>query len=335
MHNQTDPEIHIPLDQPMEDLRRTDHAAFTSEVKALVREAEALRLRYMKSRQKRGFMTLTIALLSVLAGGAGFGWYFLVVGDLAQALTCVGLSVLPYFLLSPWANAPLNTYARLHKSQFMPKLAHVLGGFHYRPSGGVSEKVLGPTAILPAYTKYTTEDCFIGVYKGIKVIFSEAKLRKGPRVVFEGIFVLLELPKPIFKGNLILTANKKMADDRAATRWKNLENIPAMASNPEWNRFLAFSDNPPEAKNIITDKFLKELSEAADVFGRALISASFLKGRYIFIAIPSGEDMFEASDIQVPITTTSHLEARRREIAKLLEVIDVFEIYIPKSGPVA
>ena len=322
-----DPEIHTSPSEPLEELKHTDHEAFTAEVKALVRDAENTRLRYMQKRQNRGFMALTVGLISGLAGASAFGWFFLVNGDLAKGAGCAALSVLPYFVLHKWADAPIGRYVRAHKTQFMPKLAKTLGGFKYVPRGGVSSNVLGQTGIVPAFDRYAHEDCFMGIYKGIKVILSEARLYKGSNPVFQGVFVLLETKAPICEGQLVITADKKMAQDYASTRWKKLQTVEAKSSNPEWNRFLAFTDKPEAAANIVNDKLLKELSEAADVFNRCPIAISFLKGRFIFMSIPCREDMFEASDIHVPIPTSGHAQERRKEIEKLLEIIDVFEIY--------
>jgi hypothetical protein len=322
-----DPEIHTTPGKPLEELKHTDHAAFTAEVKALVRDAENTRLRFMQKRQRRGFITLTIGLISSLAGASAFGWFFLVNGDLARGIGYLCLSLLPPLLLYTWADAPIRKYTRAHKTQFMPRLAKTLGGFKYSARGGVSSKILKQTGIAPPHDRYTHEDCFTGIYKGIKVIMSEARLYKGSKPVFQGMFVLLETAKPICEAYLILTADKKMAQDYAGQRWQTLQTMPITSSNPDWNRFVAFTDKPEEAAKIINDKLLKELSEAADVFNRCPISAAFLKGRFIFLSIPCREDLFEASEVHVPIPTSEHAEERRKEIEKLLEVIDVFDIY--------
>lgn len=92
----------------------------------------------------------------------------------------------------------------------MPKLAKTLGGFKYSANGGINSKVLGQTGVMPSYDRYTHEDCFMGIYKGIKVIFSEARLYKGSQAVFQGMFVLLETAKPICEGHLIITAIEKI-----------------------------------------------------------------------------------------------------------------------------
>jgi hypothetical protein len=327
-----DPEIHLTPPESLEELKRVDHAAFTSEVKELVRDAENTRLRYMQKRQNRGFIALTVNLLASIAGVAGFAWFFLVEGDILKGLGCFAIAIICPLLLINWKNAPVKNYIRAHKAQFMPKLAKTLGGFKYNATGGIARNVLQQTGIVPDFDSYRHEDCFLGLYKGTKVIFSEARLYKGSRPVFEGVLVLLELPQKAFEGHTILTADKRMAEQFGKSRWGKLQAVALTSSNPEWNRFLAFSDRPDLVPTYVPEKMMKELSEAADVFGRCAISCAFMKGKYLFMTIPWREDMFEASDIDVPLPTTGHVEERRREIEKLLEVVDVFDVFTAKAA---
>lgn len=271
---------------PSDELRRPGHEDFALQVKEIVRQAEDLRLKYMRSSRRRSFIATTFSILGVLAGAAGFGWYFLSKGDIKTGIFCVAVSVIPYFITSPWIHAPIRKYKNAHKSQFMPKLAQALGGFRYSADGGISEKIIVHTQIIPDYTRYDAEDCFIGRYKNMKVLFSEARLYNKKNLVFQGLFVLLELPKPSFAAQLILTSNKQMAHEWASTRWFKLSSVPAKSSTPEWDRFFGFSENPDEAKGMINDRLLKELSEASDVFSRAPLSVSFMKGKYVFVSIP-------------------------------------------------
>ena len=66
----------------------------------------------------------------------------------------------------------------------------------------------------------------MGVYKGVKVIFSEARLykdkksQKAKESVFDGIFVLLETSSNIIEGHTILTADSALAKRAAQTIWR-------------------------------------------------------------------------------------------------------------------
>lgn len=318
--------------ETIRELRHTDAAAFEAEIDALVKEAEATRLSYMQSMQGRGFLTLFFGLSSLLAGGGAFGWYFLMYGDFLKGLGWLGVSFILPVLLYIWSRQPIKSYLRQHKKTFMPRMAKALGGFNYRAEGGVGAKIINLAGVAPKHDGYESEDCFIGLYKGIKVIFSEARLSQKGSPVFQGVFALIELPQKILEGHIILTADKKMAQEWAPTRWKNFQAASVPVSNPSWNRFAVFSLKPEDVSLLVGEKLLKELSEAADIFQKAPLTCAFFRGKYVFLMIPSDKDMFEASDIRAAVPTRAHALERRKEIEKLLEIVDVFDIYARKDA---
>ena len=235
-------------------------------------------------------------------------------------------------LMYRWSEAPLKQYIRDYKAKFMPRMADALGGFKFYAHSGISKEVISKTGVVPAHDRYNAEDCFKGVYKGVKVIFSEARLRsrKSPEHVFQGIFVVLETPHQIIEGHTIITADRRMAERSAVKRWAKLLPVKIRVENPNWDRFLIFSDKPEDAALLVGEKLLKELSEAADVFNKAEITAVLFRKKYVFLMIPHKGDMFEPSNIFVPVATKQHALNCKREIERILEIIDVFEIY--KAG---
>lgn len=312
--------------EALEEIEKGAPPRLAEESELLAREAETLRLKFMQSHQNRIFVSLTFGLLCVTAGAAWFGWYFIVNGDFTRAVW--GLSgFIPSVFLFFWAQAPLKNYKRAHKEIFMPRMAKILGGFRYSADGAVRSDILKASGILPPYSRSIGEDCFAGKYKDIKIVFSEMRLLNGARPQFQGIIALLELPRDILTGRVIITANRTMAADYAGTRWKTLSRVPVKISNPDWNRFDVFALKPEEGITIAGERLLKELSEAADIFKKSPLTASFFNGRFVLLALPSDEDMFEASDMQEPLPCAVNASDRRREVEKILEIIDVFEIY--------
>jgi hypothetical protein len=312
--------------ESLEEIEKGEPPRFAQESEELAREAEIIRLRFMQSHQNRIFLSLTFGLLCGLAGAAWFGWYFIVNGDFLRAVWGL-MGFLPSLLLFSWARAPLKHYKRAHKEIFMPRMAKILGGFRYSAKGAVRADILKTSGVLPPYNRSQSEDCFAGRYKGIKIVFSEVQLLKGGRPVFGGIIALLELPRDILTGRVIITADKKMAADYAGTRWKSLSRVPVKMPNSDWNRFDVFSSKPDEGIAIVGERLLKELSETADIFKKSPLTASFFNGRFVLLTIPSDEDMFEASDMQEPLPCAANASSRRREVGKILEIMDVFEIY--------
>lgn len=316
----------------IEELRRVEGGRFDKNLEAVIAESEEMRLNRMKQHRTRSFITMNFSIFSVLVGVTGFGWFFLMEAVIVPALVILVGSFVPILFVNKWASLPLKAYIKDHKNVFMPKLAKALNGLEFHPKRGVGSKILSKLAILPAHDRYEAEDCFMGTYKGVKVIFSEARLysktqRDGP--VFDGIFVLLETPEDVIDGHTVITANHKMMKAYEKTRWKTMNKVHVSVSNPDWDKFHIFSTKPEAAELIIGDRLLKELAEAADIFDDAPLTAALFGKKYIFMMIPYDKDMFEPSNMFVPVTTKSQALKCKHEIEQLLEIIDVFDLYEP------
>lgn len=307
---------------------RRDDAQFQHDIKRLVEKAEAIRVDYMNKHQSAKMMAASVGLTILMAGAMGFGWFLLMQPDLLKAFASLFLGLVIPFLLRGWVKKPLQNYIRDYKRDYLPELADLMGGFSYHPERGISEKIIRKTGVTPKFSRYTCEDCFRGVYKGNKVLFSEAKLfDEKKRSVFNGLFVLVEVPHKVFDGHTIVTADRDMAEANAGTKWRKLQKVPLTIENKLWDRFVAYSDQAQAASLILGQNLIKELAEVDIAFGDAEMSAVLFRGKYIFLMIPHEDDMFEASDLYVPISTHKHAMACKREIEQLLEMIDVFNLY--------
>jgi hypothetical protein len=311
----------------LEVIQKVDESRFTRDMDEVVAESEAMRLRYMKRHQDRGFLTMTFGMLLALAGACGFGWYFLMDMNPVKGALCMIPALLVPFLMHSWTEAPLKRYVRDYKKEFMPKMARALGGFKFSEGGGIPREMVGKTGVVPPHDNYATEDCFMGLHKGAKVIFSEARLRKGREIVFQGVFVMLETPHKIFEGHTIITADPMMVKNYAGKRWAKLSKVDIAIENKEWDRFSVYSDKAEDAKLLVGEKLLKELSEAADVFGKCDLTCVLFRGKFIFLMIPHKGDMFEPSSMFVPVSTKQHAVQCKREIERIIEIIDIFDIY--------
>ena len=314
------------------ELNRVDDVKFKKELEKLINESEELRLNRMRQHRTRGFIAMNLSILSVLLGVAGFGWFFLMEAVLIPSILSIMASLFPPILLHIWAGKPIKSYLRDHKEIFMPKLAKTLNGLSFHPARGVSSKIIERLAVIPAHDIYNAEDCFMGKYKGVKVIFSEARLfskRRKDEPVFDGIFVLLEIPEEVIEGHTIITANDRMVKAYANTRWKTMNQVHISVSNPEWDKFTIYSTKPEAAELMIGDRLIKELAEAGEIFDDSPLTAVLFSKKYIFMMIPYEQDMFEASNLFVPVTTKSQALQCKKEIEQLLEIIDVFDLYKP------
>ncbi len=314
------------------DLNRIDSGRFNKDLNALINESEEMRLKRMKQYRARSLVAINFNILFLLAGVVGFGWFFLVNAQLIPAVLSIFAPLLPVILLNIWAKAPIKTYKKEHKTVFMPKLAKTLNGLGFYPKRGVSAKIIEKLAVIPAYDEYKAEDCFMGKYKGVKVIFSEARLytkNNKNDAIFDGIFVLLETPEAVIDGHTIITMDDKMVSDYSHTRWKTMKKVYISTSDPAWEKFHIYSTKPDSAELMIGDRLLKELYEASEVFNSAPLTAVLFAKKYVFMMIPYSNDMFEHSNLFVPIKTQARARQCKEEIGQLLEIIDVFDLYKP------
>jgi hypothetical protein len=312
------------------DMQRRDDAQFLRDMDTLIREAEEVRMKYMYQHRNRSFLSASIGIFSIMAGAGGFAWYFFMETNIVYAIACMVVAILPSLLLNNYADRALKAYLHHHKTEFMPKMANILGGLQFYETRGISGRIIEKTGIIPEYGRYDAEDCFMGVYKGVKVIMSEARLYKGRRAhdpIFDGLFVLLEIPSNAIEGHTILSADGHMVSNWANTRWRRFKPVRVDVSNPSWDRFRIFSSDPEAASLLVGEKLLKELSEAADIFDNAPLSAVLFGRKYIFITIPYKEDMFEAYNMYFPVSSKKHAMKCKREINQILEIIDLYELY--------
>lgn len=312
------------------DIQRRDDRQFQADMKQLIHESENTRLAFMKKQRFRGFVSLTSIILSVLIGAGGFGWFLLVEADIVMASLCMVCAVILPIIINIWSDMPIKNYNIHYKDVFMPKMAEALGGFKFHPKRGISSKIISKTGVLPRHDIYEAEDCFIGKYNGVKVIFSEARLynkNKNHPPVFDGIFVLLETHSKIINGHTIITADLDMVQQYADSRWNKLKTVSINSTIPDWNNFQVFSDTPENATSLICEKLQKELSEAAVTFDNSPMSTVLFREKFIFMAIPYEQDMFEASNIYIPIVTKQHTLTCKKEIEQILEIVDIFDLY--------
>ncbi len=319
-------------------VERVNDAVFESEIDKLIAFAEDLRVDLMRKHRARNSIATTSFILFILLGSTGFGYFLFFKGRIDIAVMCVMLSITLPFMLHIWSEKPLQEYKTQYKQLFMPKLAKLLGGLKFFPSRGIGRAFLSKTGVLPKFETYKAEDCFMGVYKGVKVIFSEARLFKGQRQVdatFDGIFVLLEAPSAVFDAHTILTSDHSMVQAYAGRRWQKLKPVSLNDAPDGAEAFKAYSSNPTSAQLVLGERLLKELVEASQVFNSAPVTTVLFRKKFIFMMIPYAHDMFEASNIHIPVKTKQHAQQCRNEINQILEIIDVFDIFKEAETPSA
>ena len=311
------------------EIERRDHSDFQTEVEKLVNEAEAIRIDLMKAYETRHMIAIACSIIFVLLGATGFGWYLLYEGQLFTAIACMMVGIVIPAYVHTWSEAPLKNYKDDYKNRFLPRLAKALGNFKFYAHRGISAKIIQKTGVLPKHDRYYAEGCFMGRYKGIKVIFSEARLYYGytDKPLFDGIFVLLETPDQKFNGHSILTSDLEMVGKYASSRWKSLSPVPLQNDKKTGMNFKLFCSEAGMANTLDKEDLFKELVEASEIFNNAPITLATFGKKYVFMMIPNSNNMFEAYGIHVPVPTKQHMQQCNTEINQLLEIIDVFDLF--------
>lgn len=320
----------------LDSVERVNDAMFEAEVDKLISFAEDLRMDLMQKHRSRSGLATASFIIFVLLGSTGFGWYLFFEGRIDIGVMCVMISIALPFMIHLWAEKPLEQYKTQHKQKFMPQLAKLLGGLKFYATRGIGKQVLSKTGVLPKFETYKAEDCFMGVYKGVKVIFSEARLYPGKRIVnpvFDGIFVLLEAPRDVFDAHTILTSDREMIQKYAGKRWKKLHPVQLDVIPAGAEHFKAYSSDAASAQLMIGEKLLKELAEASQIFNKAPVTTVLFRKKYVFMMIPYAHDMFEASNLHIPVKTRQHAQQCRHEINQILEIVDVFDIFRENKAP--
>lgn len=311
---------------PAQEVRTVSDQAFHEDLNSVLRDSEAFRLQQMAKYRSREFLSMTATLLSVLLGGSAFAWYLLMEGNLFLAVPCMMAAIIPHIFMHPWVQEPVKTYQKLYKDQFMPRIADSMGGLQFHANRGIKRNVLAKTGIVPAHDTYSAEDCFFGHYKNAKITLSEARLlRKDKRdkMAFDGIFVLIELSKPHFEGHSVITMDPKQAQRLA----KRLQAVPLRNAPQFANHFHLLSSKPDKASILDSPELFKELQETALLFDNAALSIAFFASKYIFVQIPYENDMFEASDVFVPITNNDAAMRCKKEVEQLMSIVDIVHLY--------
>lgn len=307
---------------PADSINPSDCHIRDANLDNLLEEAEEKRLNFMQRHHTFHNIFLTMMVLGALIGGGLFAWLLLVNGQPIIASLCLLVAIIIPAGLHNLADRPIKAYKLYYKNEFLPKLATVIGKLSYSQARGISHNILEKTHIVPKYDDYHAEDCFYGDYKGVKIILSEARLFRKEKMIFNGLFVLMELKEKKFEGISIYTTSRIMAKKLS----EKLDEI-ALPSPDKLIPLHAYTNKDDNTKLLQDPNLVNELEEMYRLFDDAELSASIFRGKFIFFMIPTVIDMFEAPDVHIPIRTRHGAKKCQKEVKQLLSIIDILELY--------
>ena len=242
---------------------------------------------------------------------AGLAIIIALVAGIAVAFTGQLLALLPVLAIGLmlgffWIRAPGRQHRRALRDLVIEPLRRYLGGleYHRKPGERFDLERFRRSGVTAQFDRAHLEDLLIGRYRDTDYRMVEARLkqrrrsaskeRERSRSVFSGL--LCEVSVPVaFSCTVLLVSDKgKLGNwvvDLVRSRVTNLTAVDLNHSHFE-ARYQVYSDEPEEARALLTPALLDSLLALSDSIGRRAVSGAFMEGRFL-IAIPYSGNLFE------------------------------------------
>ena len=206
-----------------------------------------------------------------------------------------GLFGILFFILIFIIRGPFARYKKTVKNDVMNVFINFFEGFKYGGKG-MNIDDLRQSRLVPDFDHAYPDDCFEGVYQGVRINVSEELLtndvqtRQGTRevTVFRGIVVEMDMNKT-FKGETIALVDSGIFN--FFRKFEGLENVKLEDVAFE-KAFEIYSSDQVEARYLLTPALMERIFKLQKLFESKKISVGF-KNQKITVAIDTQEDMFE------------------------------------------
>lgn len=250
-----------------------------------LRDLTKLRIDIIAQVKARSVMRVP---LGTAAGVAA--WVLARRGDDPPGVFELGLFVLIGALAGEyWAVHKLERqYRRRYKDSVLPQITSGLGDLSYREASPDEVQRLGALRIVPEYDSIEADDEIHGVYNGLPIRIIEVRLRrrqgKKSRVVFDGLFVGITLPRHLSGTTVVLT--DRGAWDRFKAQWRGGQLETVRLEHQEFEqRYEVSSTDQVEARALLTPAFMERFVELAKRSGSA-VPGAIAEGNTLTVALP-------------------------------------------------
>ncbi len=211
-----------------------------------------------------------------------------------------------------WLGEPARDYRSRYKWTLLPHVAREFGDFEYSQKTGIDIARMVPSGLIPVHDRYTHEDHFRGVHQGAGIEFCEAKLaiQRGSgknrqyKVVFKGLFVILEMNRP-FSSHTILKRDGKGFG--WLSKFNSLERVKL--EDPEFERqFQVYGTDQIEARVLLTPALMERLKGLEQSVGAKHFECAFYQNSLLIMMAHDGA--MEANGLLEPGPLTQSAENR-------------------------
>lgn len=227
-----------------------------------------------------------------------------------------------------WTEQPARDYVTEYKIYVLPQVARLLGLGLYLPYGRIPEAEVNFTGIVPAHSKYISEDYFEGVYKNARLRFASVRFEKeegGEKereavTVFEGVAISLVLPKNKFSGRTILMKNRDRVSEWMESALTDLARADLV--DPVFEKqYSVFTDDQVGARALLDPAMMERIMRISTVFASSGFSMS-CAGSSVFALLNTTRRLFEPGDVSLPATDPVDILNIKRDIEQVLDLID-------------
>lgn len=220
----------------------------------------------------------------------------------------------------------IKLYKIKAKQGILPKLLSYIGDFEINKNSSViaeDRSYIETLDLFNYFNRYSCDDRFTGIYKGIKIDIAEIEMlketgsgkRRHVETIFSGVFLKVPSLKK-FSGKTIIASNTKLG-----IKGKQQVHL----EDPEFEkRYNTFSTDQIEARYLITPAFMTRLIELSKKGACKNIILSFEYDN-INIAVSSSKDWFEVPFTK-PATEISNYRGIILDLLVLFSIIDSLKL---------
>ena len=260
-----------------------------------LRELTELRTDIIAQVKARSVMRVPVGTLAGIVA-----WALARQGDDPPGLFELGLFAIIGALAGEyWAVYKLERqYRRRYKDRVLPQIASELGNLTYREAARDEVERLGALRIVPEYDSLSSDDEIHGTYDGLPIRITEVSLRrrqgKKSRVVFDGLFVGITLPRSLTGTTVVLTDRGAWENFKVGWRGGDLDTVRLEHQEFE-ERYEVYSTDQIEARALLTPAFMDRFVELAKR-SESWLPGAIAEGKTLTVALPKRMgrgDLFE------------------------------------------
>ncbi len=321
----------------MDDIRRQSDEDFITSVQpqlAALEKIRQVRLKVYIWRRRIGIVAGTL-----LTPPCAFLDWMLLRWQAGNDDSAAGITVLMIGALYWWITQPKRQYAKAYKMNILPKIAQLFGDLHYDADGEIPMNILKPSKIVPQYNRYSSEDYFTGVYKGVNITLAEIELKQkrgsgknsSTVTVFKGLAILIDLARQKFHGHTVLVENAA-----GIGQWFKKMTLDLKRANlvdPEFEKaFDVYTSDQVEARYLIDPVIIEEMKKMRDAYEAKSFSAAYFDNRVlVMLPAPARKNYFEPASIHVPATNPQSVLGMKHELGLVLNLVDRLDLFDPAA----